>query len=103
MIKIDFQSLYENNARINFRELFEHKDPQFNDNNTVTAMLHHPLQYIPEMSNGTEEDLLILPNIALLVSETNLAQVGISLKDQDFSRNSWKRIFFSNSINMYAH
>ncbi|OAD56141.1 Scavenger receptor class B member 1 [Eufriesea mexicana] len=54
-----------------YRESLEHGNVQFNDNNTVTAMLNHPLKYIPEMSNGTEEDELILPNIALL-SITNV-------------------------------
>lgn len=51
-----------------FRETLEHKNVVFNDNGTVTALLHHPLTYVPEMSNGTEEDIMILPNIALLVS-----------------------------------
>ncbi|XP_050587850.1 scavenger receptor class B member 1-like isoform X1 [Bombus affinis] len=54
-----------------YRESLEHKDVQFNDNGTVLAYLHHPLQYIPHMSNGTEEDIMILPNIALL-SITNV-------------------------------
>lgn len=54
-----------------YREIFEHRDVRFNDNGTVSAFLHHPLVYVPEMSNGTEEDKLILPNIALL-SITNV-------------------------------
>ena len=49
-----------------YRETLEHKNVVFNDNGTVTALLHHPLTYVPEMSNGTEEDIMILPNIALL-------------------------------------
>lgn len=56
---------------MNFRELLEHRNVTFNGNGTVTALLHHPLVYVPEMSNGTEEDIMILPNIALLVSKTN--------------------------------
>ena len=53
---------------MDFRETLEHRNAVFNDNGTVTAFLHHPLTYVPEMSNGTEEDIMILPNIALLVS-----------------------------------
>lgn len=51
-----------------FREMFEHSDVVFNDNGTLSAKPLHPLIYIPELSNGTEEDLLIMPNIALFVS-----------------------------------
>nr|XP_033335333.1 scavenger receptor class B member 1-like isoform X1 [Megalopta genalis] len=54
-----------------YREAFEHKDVDFNPNGTVTANVYHPLKYVPEMSAGAEEDLLILPNIALL-SITNV-------------------------------
>lgn len=53
-----------------FRELFEHTDIVFNDNGTLSAKPVHPLNYIPEMSHGTEEDLVIMPNIALFVSNT---------------------------------
>ncbi|KAG7212792.1 hypothetical protein KM043_013051 [Ampulex compressa] len=49
-----------------YKEAMEHGNIRFNDNGTVSAIPLHPLKYIPEMSNGTEEDLLILPNIALL-------------------------------------
>ncbi|XP_046741790.1 scavenger receptor class B member 1-like isoform X1 [Diprion similis] len=67
----------EDKLRINqvgpyvYKELMEHGNVTFNENGTVTAIPRHPLKYIPEMSNGTEEDLLILPNIALL-SITNV-------------------------------
>lgn len=54
------------------REAFEHANVVFNDNGTVTAIPVHPLKYMPEMSNGTEEDILILPNIALFVSIINI-------------------------------
>ncbi|XP_043260496.1 scavenger receptor class B member 1-like isoform X1 [Colletes gigas] len=54
-----------------YRELLEHGDVKFNSNGTVTALDLHPLIYVPEMSNGTEEDIMILPNIALL-SITNV-------------------------------
>lgn len=45
-----------------------HGNVSFNDNGTMTSIPLHPLTWLPELSNGTEEDLLILPNIALLVS-----------------------------------
>lgn len=51
-----------------FREALEHADIVFNDNGTLSMKPVHPLKYIPEMSNGTEEDLVIMPNIALFVS-----------------------------------
>lgn len=51
-----------------YREIFEHSNVVFNDNGTLSAIPVHPLTYIPEMSNGTEEDLVIMPNIALFVS-----------------------------------
>ncbi|KAL6433299.1 hypothetical protein ACFW04_006469 [Cataglyphis niger] len=54
-----------------YKELFEHIDIVFNDNGTLSTRPVHPLNYIPEMSNGTEEDLVIMPNIALF-SITNV-------------------------------
>lgn len=41
----------------------------FNDNGTLSAVPKHPLLWMPELSGGRkEDDILILPNIALLVS-----------------------------------
>ncbi|XP_011348650.1 scavenger receptor class B member 1 isoform X2 [Ooceraea biroi] len=54
-----------------YREFFSHNNIVFNNNGTLSSIPSHPLQYMPEMSNGTEEDLLILPNIALF-SITNV-------------------------------
>ncbi|XP_011877629.1 PREDICTED: scavenger receptor class B member 1 isoform X2 [Vollenhovia emeryi] len=54
-----------------YKEGFEHANVVFNDNGTLSAVPVHPLKYIPEMSNGTEEDLVIMPNIALF-SITNV-------------------------------
>ncbi|XP_018346276.1 PREDICTED: scavenger receptor class B member 1-like isoform X3 [Trachymyrmex septentrionalis] len=54
-----------------YKESFEHANVIFNDNGTISAIPVHPLKYIPEMSNGTEEDLVIMPNIALF-SITNV-------------------------------
>jgi hypothetical protein len=46
----------------------EHYNVSFNDNGTLTTIPIHPLVWVPEMSVGTEDDILVLPNIALLVS-----------------------------------
>ncbi|KAI4486284.1 hypothetical protein M0802_012389 [Mischocyttarus mexicanus] len=54
-----------------YKEYMEHGNIKFNSNNTVSVTPLHPLVYVPELSNGTEEDILILPNIALL-SITNV-------------------------------
>lgn len=51
-----------------YREGMSHGNVTFNDNGTMSAIPLHPLTYVPEYSNGTEEDILVLPNIALLVS-----------------------------------
>lgn len=52
-----------------YKELFTHDNVTFNDNGTVSTIPHHPLVWQPEMSGGrSEDDLFMLPNIALLVS-----------------------------------
>ncbi|KAK5638443.1 hypothetical protein RI129_012738 [Pyrocoelia pectoralis] len=44
-----------------------HDEVQFNENGTLTAIPKHPLVWVPEMSEGNQEDdLLVLPHIALL-------------------------------------
>lgn len=53
-----------------FREMLTHENVTFNENGTLTASPSHPLLWMPELSEGRrEDDLLTLPNIALLVSE----------------------------------
>ncbi|KAJ8688588.1 hypothetical protein QAD02_024383 [Eretmocerus hayati] len=49
-----------------YKEMLEHGNVTFNGNGTVTAVPMHPLKFVPELSNGTEEDFVIMPNIALL-------------------------------------
>ncbi|XP_060533282.1 scavenger receptor class B member 1 isoform X2 [Cylas formicarius] len=50
-----------------YRELMTHENVTFNDNGTLTTNPSHPLVWVPELSEGRrEDDLLILPNIALL-------------------------------------
>jgi len=46
----------------------EHTEVRFNDNGTLTTVPKHPLLWVPERSAGKEDDILVLPNIALLVS-----------------------------------
>ena len=49
----------------------EHTEVSFNDNGTLTTVPKHPLHWAPERSVGKEDDILVLPNIALLVSSTS--------------------------------
>ncbi|KAK9506592.1 hypothetical protein O3M35_008493 [Rhynocoris fuscipes] len=49
-----------------YRESMAHVNVSFNENGTITSVPMHPLTWVPELSNGTEDDILILPNIALL-------------------------------------
>lgn len=50
-------------------ELMSHENVTFNDNGTLTTIPHHPLEWREELSGGrSEDDVLYLPNIALLVS-----------------------------------
>jgi hypothetical protein len=46
----------------------EHTEVSFNDNGTLTTIPKHPLVWAPEHNAGKEDDILVLPNIALLVS-----------------------------------
>lgn len=52
-----------------YKELFTHDNITFNSNGTVSTIPRHPLVWQPEMSEGhSEDDVFMLPNIALLVS-----------------------------------
>lgn len=54
---------------ISSRELLSHENITFNSNGTVSTTPKHPLVWQEELSEGnSEDDELILPNIALLVS-----------------------------------
>lgn len=47
-----------------------HENVTFNTNGTLSTIPHHPLVWVPELSVGHhEEDQLILPHLALLVSK----------------------------------
>lgn len=53
-----------------YREKLVHGEVQFNDNGTLTTVPVHPLTWNAEMSEGhREDDMFMLPNIALLVSQ----------------------------------
>ncbi|XP_021934461.1 scavenger receptor class B member 1-like isoform X2 [Zootermopsis nevadensis] len=68
-----------------YKELMEHYNVTFNDNGTLTTIPRHPLVWEPEMSAGKEDDVLVLPNIALLsiadvVKDTSFfTRMGINL------------------------
>ncbi|XP_069684657.1 scavenger receptor class B member 1-like isoform X2 [Periplaneta americana] len=49
-----------------YREYMEHTNVTFNDNGTLTTVPRHPLVWMPELSGGKEDDILVMPNIALL-------------------------------------
>ncbi|XP_022903927.2 scavenger receptor class B member 1-like isoform X1 [Onthophagus taurus] len=50
-----------------YREVMTHENVTFNENGTVSAIPKHPLEWVPELSNGDhEKDQLTLINIALL-------------------------------------
>ena len=59
----------------------EHTGISFNDNGTLTTVPKHPLVWDPEHSAGKEDDILVLPNIALLVSSMSFSN---SLEDMAF-------------------
>lgn len=45
-----------------------HENVTFNNNGTLSTIPHHPLEWRGELSQGrSEDDILYLPNIALLV------------------------------------
>jgi len=46
----------------------EHNNITFNNNGTFTLTPGFSLRWAPELNTATEDDVLILPNIALLVS-----------------------------------
>lgn len=50
-------------------ELMSHENVTWNDNGTLSTIPHHPLEWREDLSIGrSEDDILFLPNIALLVS-----------------------------------
>ncbi|XP_027850047.2 scavenger receptor class B member 1-like [Aphis gossypii] len=49
-----------------YREKMEHNNITFNDNGTFTITPGFSLRWVPELNTVTEDDVLILPNIALL-------------------------------------
>lgn len=53
-----------------FREVFSHQNITFNDNGTVSTTPKHPLEWQEHLSEGRrEDDIFMMPNIALLVSK----------------------------------
>lgn len=68
----DLQSnIFERFLLFSIRELLSHENVTFNDNGTLSTIPHHPLEWRQELSgNRSEDDILYLPNIALLVSNS---------------------------------
>ncbi|XP_025830984.1 scavenger receptor class B member 1 isoform X2 [Agrilus planipennis] len=69
-----------------YKELMTHENITFNDNGTVSAIPKHPLVWVPELSEGRrEDDILVLPNIALLSiahvvsDESYFTRLGLNL------------------------
>ncbi|KAK6644987.1 hypothetical protein RUM43_001263 [Polyplax serrata] len=68
-----------------YREFMEHTNVSFNSNGTMSMSPSHPLKWVPEMSNGKEDDILVLPNIALLsfanvmLNKPFLSQMAVNL------------------------
>lgn len=60
-----------------YREGMAHINVSMNDNGTVSAIPIHPLTWVPELSNGTEDDILVLPNIALLSFANVMADANL--------------------------
>lgn len=57
-------------------ELMSHENITWNDNGTLSTIPHHPLEWRQDLSgNRSEDDILYLPNIALLVSEVTFSRV----------------------------
>ncbi|KAJ8954143.1 hypothetical protein NQ318_005737 [Aromia moschata] len=66
-LKMETENIRNVGDIFNILELLTHENVTFNDNGTLTAIPKHPLVWVEEMSEGRrEDDLVILPNIALL-------------------------------------
>ena len=87
------------------RESFVHDRVVFNPNGTMTFIPKHPLTWVPELNEGrSEDDMLILPNIALLVSSVgqtaawyavNLSTSTVSFKTVCFAELRQRNVFIS--------
>ncbi|VVC45242.1 Hypothetical protein CINCED_3A005523 [Cinara cedri] len=60
-----------------YREYAEHKNVSFNNNDTLTMTPIHPLVWVPELNTRREDDLFILPNIALLSFASVMSEASI--------------------------
>ncbi|XP_015379121.1 PREDICTED: scavenger receptor class B member 1-like isoform X1 [Diuraphis noxia] len=88
-----------------YRENSAHKNVTFNSNDTLTMTPVFPLTWVPELNTGKEDDVLVLPNIALLsfasvMSEASLiTRMGVNLlirqtKSKPFVRQTAKEFMF---------
>ncbi|XP_025412852.1 scavenger receptor class B member 1-like isoform X2 [Sipha flava] len=60
-----------------YRENSEHKNVTFNKNGTLSMTPVFPLTWVPELNSGREDDILILPNIALLSFASVMADASM--------------------------
>ncbi|XP_050061505.1 scavenger receptor class B member 1-like isoform X2 [Aphis gossypii] len=102
---IDEKLRFEEVGPYVYRENSEHKNVTFNNNDTLTMTPVFPLTWVPELNTGREDDVLILPNIALLsfasvMSEASMiTRMGVNLlirqtKSKPFIRQTAKEFMF---------
>lgn len=86
-----------------FRELMGHTNVTFNNNGTLSSAPRHPLVFDEERSVGrSENDTLILPNVALLVSHWTFFFISFCFF---FLKKHWittNRILFIQSLNFIS-
>ncbi|XP_007665113.1 scavenger receptor class B member 1 isoform X2 [Ornithorhynchus anatinus] len=77
-----------------YRE-FRHKDNiTFNDNDTVSYLEYRSFRFQPEMSQGSEDDYIVIPNILVLGSSIMMERMPLPLK--------WLMSSSFNSFNEHA-
>ncbi|CAI6355260.1 unnamed protein product [Macrosiphum euphorbiae] len=88
-----------------YREIFTHTNVTFNTNDTMTITPVFTLKWVPELNTRKEEDVFILPNVALMsfasaVSESSMiTKMGVNLiirqtKSKPFIRQTAKEFMF---------
>lgn len=60
--------IYIRNEFFCFRQTWEKVNLQFHDNGTLTFNQRKIFKFDAERSNGTEDDMVVIPNIPMLVS-----------------------------------
>lgn len=66
-----------------YAEALEHVDVRFNDNDTMSFREKRTFTFLPELSNGSEDDVIVVPNLPLICAiarvrdEPYVAQLGL--------------------------